>query len=140
MIRIVIIKLVFDWVYHYLSGVYPAIMMSVNWSIAYNFIDYMFLSAVLLHIFFLIDSDKLKWNWLLKIKNLSKFFFFMGSMSYWLIAWMEMWFINSSLEEYQAGLLVGGIYWTHIASAIVGLITFMATYEFRRLYSMYRYI
>ena len=140
MIIIVIIKILFDWTYHYLSGVYPGIMYSVNWSVAYYFIEYMFISTILLHIFFLVEQKKIQPKWLLKGKTVLKFFFFIGSLSYWLMGWVQLWFINSSVEVWQDGLFTNGIYWTHVASAICGLITFMATYEYKRRYPKYSWI
>ena len=140
MIIIVIIKILFEILYEGVGEVYPQIMYSVNWSIVYNFIDYMCFSSVAMYMFFLISSDKKFPNWVNKGKMVFQGLFFMASMSYWLLAWVELWFINTPFETYQAGLMGGGLWWAHIASIVIGVITFAATFEFKRTYIKYRYL
>ncbi len=140
MIIIVIIKILFEIIYEGVGEAFPQIMFSVNWTIAYNFIDYMCFSSVAMYMFFLISSDKKFPNWISKGKLFLQGLFFMASMSYWLIAWVELWFINATVEVYQAGLMGGTLWWANAASLIIGFITFYAIYEFKRIYIKYRYL
>lgn len=140
MIIIVIIKILFEIFYEGIGELLPQIMYSVNWSIAYNFIDYMCFSAVSMYMYFLISSDKTFPKWVNKGKMFLQGLFFMASMSYWLMAWVELWFIGSTLEVYQAGLIGGGLWWANAVSIIIGFVTFLGTFQFKRKYIKYRYI
>lgn len=140
MIIIVVIKILFEILYEVVGEAFPQIMFSVNWSIAYNFIDYMCFSSVAMYMYFLISSDKKFPKWVSNYKLFLQGLFFMASMSYWMLAWVELWFINAPLEVYQDGLMGGGLWWANSASMIIGVVTFFGTFNFKRLYIKYRYL
>lgn len=112
----VIIKFVFDLVYEGVSKADPSILYSVNWSIAYNFIDYGFLSAILLQLFFSVNNNA----------------FLTCSLGYWVAACWELGFINSSIDEYKEALSTGGFYISQVIGLICGLIVYWFIFDFKQ--------
>lgn len=115
-ISALIIKVVFDWVYEGFAKADPSILYSVNWSIAYNFIDYGFLSAILLQIFFVVDRKA----------------YLTCSLGYWVAACWELGFINSPIDEYKEALSTGGLYISQVIGVICGLIVYWFIFDFKQ--------
>lgn len=96
MVVVAAVKILFDAIYEKWG-----VTDSVGWSIAYNFIDYTFLAASLMLIVFIIDSGVKLPKWITNYKTIFKPVILIASVSYWIIACIELTYIGQTWNVYH---------------------------------------
>lgn len=91
-----VIKIAFDIIHESVDDT-----SSVEWSIAYNFVDYVFISAALMLTSFIAEKDHEVPRWVVRCRKIVVPSCVIASIGYWVIACIELTYIGESRSVYD---------------------------------------